>query len=477
MFLDQDGNLIATERLQLPPPWEVRESGVYAGRFYFFNRETNMTHWVLNPAVLEMFQHGAHISNAPNIPNVSVNVTNAAFAGLGGGGQLEASSSRAHGIQGTRGEDNPSLDPETRAVNSEHGLTRVGTAGHLGSSSDVLIEAGRAPLVVTGGLGRGGYGVVLRAEHERTGRPYALKVISKSRLSRIKDRSRLATEIRVLTEVSPSPFLITCHSAFETDFDIFFVLELIEGRDLFVHLAERFDATNLGFPEEQARVILAELVLAVQHLHSAGYVHRDIKVENIMFDRNGHVKLIDYGLACAITGIETPMAAVGSLIYMAPELAFLRIGGRHTDWWAVGVLAYEIMTGRSPWSSITDRELILHEIRNSMVLPPPFVSSGAKEFINSLLQKEPSRRLGSRSDEDVKNAAFFWPIDWVATASLQSAPAFVPTTTMDPGVDGTEALSTYLMGTNNHGNEANTAPAGWDAGLDTSRLQAEFRNA
>ena len=101
-----------------------------------------------------------------------------------------------------------------------------------------------------------------------------------------------------------------------------------------------------GVPEDEARIILSEVVVALQHMHAHGFVHRDVKVENIMLDQWGHVKLVDFGLAHKIEGEEVPMSPMGSLIYMAPELLRDRVGGRHTDWWAVGILAYEITTGQ-----------------------------------------------------------------------------------------------------------------------------------
>ena len=133
-------------------------------------------------------------------------------------------------------------------------------------------------LRVISGLGQGGYGCVVQVTHEATGGMFAMKSISKARLTRSRDRRRLALELKIMTELPPSPFLNTCHAAFETKNDVFFVLDLVSGGDLFYHLAQRFNATNSGFVEDEVRVILAELVCGLQHLHGAGFVHRDIKV-------------------------------------------------------------------------------------------------------------------------------------------------------------------------------------------------------
>lgn len=121
---------------------------------------------------------------------------------------------------------------------------------------------------------------------------------------------------------------------------------------------QRVKATSKGFAESQAQVLLAEVVLGLEHLHKHDFIHRDIKVENVMLDAAGHAKLIDFGLARDVPSLDEPLSPTGSLIYMAPELLRESRGGKHTDWWALGVLAHELLTGRTPWSSLTDKALI-----------------------------------------------------------------------------------------------------------------------
>ena len=132
--------------------------------------------------------------------------------------------------------------------------------------------------MVTDGIALGGYSTVLRAQHTKTGEFFALKVLSKARMKKARERNALAVELKVMALTTSSPFLIQCHGAFETAKEVFMALELVEGGDLFYHLMNSMIKTNWGLPEHQVKVILAELVVAVQHLHSAGYIHRDIKV-------------------------------------------------------------------------------------------------------------------------------------------------------------------------------------------------------
>lgn len=137
------------------------------------------------------------------------------------------------------------------------------------------------PLTVIGGLGRGGYSVVVKVEHIVDRTVYAMKVISKERAQLKREQDRLKMELQVMTEIEPSPFLLRCKMAFETASRIFFVLDFIDGEDLFSHLVETVSKNDgNGFKETEARVLLAEIVVSLEHLHSRGFIHRDIKVSH-----------------------------------------------------------------------------------------------------------------------------------------------------------------------------------------------------
>jgi len=445
IFFDESGRVIASQGLAVPPPWQVRESTVHQGRFYFYNRDDKAAIWALEPAVL-----GLGLEPATEPPALLPSIARTSGS---------SPDTRILGRPGASAKSKKSKTP------------LAATPPPVDSARDVEsidIDDGRAPLVVTGGLGQGGYAVVLRAKHEETGKDYALKVMSKSKLSRSRDRRRLAVEIKIMTAIPPSPFLMKCHSAFETSGDIFFVLELVSGGDLFYHLAERFNATNFGFSEDETRILLAEVVLALQHLHAAGFVHRDVNVENVMLDARGHIKLVDFGLACPLNGAESPMSPMGSLIYMAPELLYQKVGGRHTDWWAVGILAFELLTGHSPWSSITDTAVIKREIKDVRVMPPRGVSPRAGGFICSLLKQDRARRLGTHSDYELNQAPFFASIDWTAMSRQETAPAFIPAAVSTSASDRDGALRLYTSGRGAGRTPASKAASGapWFAGLD-----------
>jgi len=289
-------------------------------------------------------------------------------------------------------------------------------------------------LEVVGGLGQGGFGIVVEVETASSramgGGRLAMKCLPKSRLTRPNDRQSIAREIEVLATLPPCRFLLNCHFAFETSSDIFLVTDLLSGGDLFFRLDQVVGRGSVGFPEDQARTLLAEISLGLFHLHKHGFIHRDIKVENIMLDSAGHVKLVDFGLTLRIPldeGLHAiPVQPAGSIIYMAPELLRQKIGGRFTDWWAVGILAYELFTGRSPWSSLSNMATIRAEIRTLRVLTPVEASQTAGQFIRGLLQKDHRMRLGAKSDFEVLASPFFKDVDWEAMERGETPPALTP---------------------------------------------------
>ena len=240
----------------------------------------------------------------------------------------------------------------------------------------------------------------------------------------------MITEIDILTTLKPSPFLLRGHLAFETATSVFLLTDLLEGGDLFFHLDRQLDLGRDAFPEHQARTLLAELCLGLVHLHARGFLHLDLKIENVMFDGDGHIKIVDFGLAMEIDPLNddargVPLETAGSLIYMAPEL--LRksmVAGRFSDWWSVGVIAHEVLTGASPWSTLTDASQIRKDIRTLEVCAPEEASPEAGHFVRSLLEKDRACRLGTADDLEVLEHQFFNGVDWNAMEKGQSQPAF-----------------------------------------------------
>jgi serine/threonine protein kinase len=352
------------------------------------------------------------------------------------------------------------------------------------------------------GLGRGGFSTVVKVQHLATNQMYAMKVIPKddsnvaSRIENNKDE--IMMELYVMKEISMScPFLQRCYHAFESINSVFFIMDLNSGGDLFYHLSEHVMMSGIGLEEDTCRTLLAEIYLALKYLHKHNILHRDVKVENIMLDASGHVKLVDFGVSIELKRHEddveevegglimsptssthttkngnhsnqssssaasassspssssssssattTQLAAAGSVIYMSPELIKDNLSGNFTDWWAYGIVAFELLTGKSPWSSLTNTEAIKWEIVKKDVTCPSHVSSDTTNFITALLNKDYNRRLGTESDEEIKLDPFFTGVNWEAMARLECEPAFVPSAINVNKEDQDEALEHYHM--------------------------------
>jgi len=282
-------------------------------------------------------------------------------------------------------------------------------------------------LRVVAGLGLGGYGVVVLVEHGA--QRYAMKCVCKKRSSQPKDKKHLRRELQTLTELPESPFLMRCHLAFESSSAVFFVTDLISGGDLFFHLDFVSVAGDDGFDEATARVLIAETAAGLCHMHDHNLVHRDIKVENVMLSSDGHVKLVDYGLCCEICEMDGAIVSpMGSLMYMAPELLLESVAGRFTDWWALGVLSHELLTGHSPWSTLDDKKQIKKEIVSGTMEPPlEGMTMQASQFVVGLMRKDRTVRLGTPCSRDVLEHAFFTSaLDMRALELGETPPAGVP---------------------------------------------------
>jgi serine/threonine protein kinase len=280
---------------------------------------------------------------------------------------------------------------------------------------------------VIGGLGMGGFGTVVKVEEVASSKSLSMKVLPKKER---RSAASLACELMVLKALKNkepnSPFVQCLHGAYENSNNFFIVSDFIAGGDAFYYLSKR-----THFSENQVKIILGELYLALSHVHASGYIHCDVKAENIMFDHNGHVKLVDFGLATTLLepllSLQQPMRVAGSLPYMAPELLYEGVGGRHTDWWAFGVFAYELLTGCCPWRTFgVSKVMTMEEIFHREVQLPRCFSREARDFIVLILQKNFMWRIGTLQDSDMKRAQFFRTINWEKLAKVQYPGAIHP---------------------------------------------------
>ena len=251
---------------------------------------------------------------------------------------------------------------------------------------------------------------------------FAMKILRKTHLFKRGQIERTRTERKVLSEVR-HPFIMKLHFAFQNDEKLFLVLDYCAGGELFFHLSR-----HRRFPEDYARFYTAELLLAFGHLHAHGIIYRDLKPENVLLDSDGHVKLGDFGLAK--TGIKHPCqgakSRVGTPEYMAPEILQQKGHGFCVDYWGLGMLTYEMMTGLPPWYTTEGLDLLYHRLKHAPLEIPPFFSRAASSITYNLLQKEPKLRLGVNGMRSVMHHDFFRGLNFNLLISRQIGPPIRP---------------------------------------------------
>eukprot|EP00730_Choanoeca_flexa_P019310 TRINITY_DN9427_c0_g1_i1.p1 TRINITY_DN9427_c0_g1~~TRINITY_DN9427_c0_g1_i1.p1 ORF type:complete len:715 (+),score=256.70 TRINITY_DN9427_c0_g1_i1:73-2217(+) len=278
-------------------------------------------------------------------------------------------------------------------------------------------------------LGRGAFGKVLLAEEKATKTMVAVKVLSKDAVIDDDDVESTISERQILAKAADCPFLTKLHATFQTDAHLYFVMEFVTGGDLMFH------AQELGkFTEPQAQFLLGEICLGLWFLHERGVIYRDIKLDNIMLEGSGHVKIADFGLSKQdIWGASTTETMCGTPTYMSPEIINEEPYSFSVDWWALGVLAYELMVGDPPFAG-DDVDEIFEDILKKVVEFPPHMSSEAQALVSAWLHRPVDGRLGcgDNGKDDIKKHQFFTSMDWGALERREIEPPYKPKTGSDP---------------------------------------------
>ena len=271
-------------------------------------------------------------------------------------------------------------------------------------------------------IGRGAFGKVMLVQKKSDRKLYAMKILSKDMILKKRQVGRTQSENRILRKID-HPYLVGMKYAFQAETKLYLILDYVNGGDMFGHLqmVKRFNV-------DQVRLYAAEMVLAFEHLHSLNIVYRDLKPENVLVCFDGHLKLTDFGLIKEnMTSDSTTSSFCGTPEYLAPEVI---VGdkknpsryGKDVDWWALGILIYEMMVGRPPFFHDDVQRMynmIMHmpldeqldKLPSSIVVPPEL-----RSILHAFLSKEPKSRLGFGPDDakPIKEHAFFAPINWEA---------------------------------------------------------------
>eukprot|EP00092_Neocalanus_flemingeri_P102609 GFUD01131251.1.p1 GENE.GFUD01131251.1~~GFUD01131251.1.p1 ORF type:complete len:710 (-),score=190.82 GFUD01131251.1:77-2185(-) len=278
-------------------------------------------------------------------------------------------------------------------------------------------------------LGEGGFGKIYLVEHKKTKAVLVAKAICKEEMIRGDTADIAMTERNILALGTKKNFLTTLHSSFQTPDKLFFMMEFVSGGDLM------FLINKLGFfTPEQTRFYAGEIFLALQFLHNNKIIYRDLKLDNVMLDREGHIKLTDFGMCKdGIGGRGLTKTFCGTPNYMAPEVIQTGIDGtlgygHAADWWSFGILVFEMLTGDNPFGA-EDMDELSQQILNMEIIYPDHVSQEDQYFISLLLKRDPFSRLGCfpQSEQQIKDQHFFEDIDWDALENKEIEPPFKPT--------------------------------------------------
>ncbi|GLD92071.1 hypothetical protein PINS_up000604 [Pythium insidiosum] len=277
-------------------------------------------------------------------------------------------------------------------------------------------------------IGQGAFGKVVQVRHTPSQEILAMKIVSKKYVVKHKSVAYLQAERDIMTKIN-HPFLISLRYAFQTPSNLYIVMPFVAGGELFHHLHK--EGLLL---QDAARFYAAEMVLALEHLHSLGIIHRDLKPENVLLDSDGHIRLTDFGLAKEMADEEDSATTMcGTHEYMPPEMIRGKAYNQAADWWALGALIYEMVTGYPPFVH-KNRKKLHHKILNEKLSLPKWLSSDTHSILKQLLERNVEKRLGSgkstmfkvKGVQAIKNHAFFRGIDWHLLAQKQVTPPIVP---------------------------------------------------
>ncbi|GAA6058421.1 hypothetical protein JCM3770_000462 [Rhodotorula araucariae] len=281
-------------------------------------------------------------------------------------------------------------------------------------------------------IGKGTFGRVFQVRKKDTRRIYAMKVLSKREIVAKKEVAHTIGERKILQRSSDSPFLLGLKFSFQTETDLYLVMDYKSGGELFHHLQKEG-----RFTEDRARFYTAEIVLAFEHLHKFDIVYRDLKPENILLDATGHIVLCDFGLSKP----DLPSDALtntfcGTTEYLAPEVLLDDNGySKIVDFWSLGVLLFEMCCGWSPFYAEDTQQMYKLICFGKVKFPRGVIGEDGKQFVKGLLNRNPKHRLGAQRDAaELKEHPFFQSIDWELLAARQIPPPFKPYVDSDESV-------------------------------------------
>lgn len=345
--------------------------------------------------------------------------------GVGGGGKAGKGKGKGKGQKGkpTPVADGatgttPTNEPADGAGEEEEEEDMLGSEPTVYSASKKKVTQQDFDLLKV--IGKGSFGKVMLVRKKDDGAVYAMKVLRKDAIIKRRQVAHTQAERDILTKLK-HPFIVNLNFAFQTKDKLFMILDFVNGGELFFHLK------NEGrFSENRVKLYTAEIAAAMEHCHSIGVVYRDIKPENILLDKDGHIVITDFGLCKQIDDGGTKTFC-GTPEYLAPEVLKGQTHGMAVDWWSLGTLSFEMLTGLPPYYSQNINEMYEKILYDPLTFPA-FLSEECKSFLEGLLTRDPDNRLGSNGDgEEVRNHPWLRDFDFQKLLAKEYKPEFVPT--------------------------------------------------
>ncbi|KAJ7033362.1 kinase-like domain-containing protein [Mycena alexandri] len=314
-------------------------------------------------------------------------------------------------------------------VVEEDGVDALGRVQAPGGQRAKLVRRPRgvyrlSDFIIQRTLGTGSFGRVHLVRSKHNLRFYAIKVLNKDRVVKMKQVEHTNNEQRML-ECVQHPFIINLWGYFQDTANLYMVMDFVPGGELFTLLRR-----SNRFPDPVAKFYAAEVGLALNHLHGLGIIYRDLKPENVLLNADGHIKVADFGFAKAVD--TTTWTLCGTPDYLAPEVIGQQRYNKSVDWYALGILIYEMLFGLPPYHQTEQNHLVLYDRiqagPSKVAFPPAAFSDGARDLIMKLMETDPSKRYGNmrHGAGDVFAHAWFREVDWERLEGREITAPYLP---------------------------------------------------
>ena len=327
--------------------------------------------------------------------------------GANNGSAPTASPSELSGPALAKPSDDPQMDAALQAMD-------------LGPDTDEKVNADDFDMITV--IGQGSFGKVVQVRHKKNQQIYAMKMLNKRSIVERGEVEHTKAEKEILQTVK-HPFLMCLHYSFQTPDKLYLVMDFVNGGEMFYHLQQEHTFDNL-----RAKFYAAEIVLGLEYLHQHGIVYRDLKPENLLLDAEGHIKMTDFGLSKQ--GLNDPNARTktfcGTPEYLAPEVLQGLEYGKAVDWWSLGTLIFEMLTGLPPFYDEDVQRMYAQKMTAELEVPD-HVDPNATDLISKFLDRNPTTRM--QDTRHIKTHPWFADINWDDLGAKRVTPPYKPPVT------------------------------------------------